>query len=310
MKLKQAMLPALVMTGLILGAGCGGSGGPPKVAAVVEGMKVQADDTEGLVDAYLERHVSDPQQQGMPRSQVSKLVLGYQIKLALLEHKAMAMAVSDEAGPELEEAADLVNPDGYALIGERRQDYVNELRAGRLSKAIAKKLYPDVDVSESDLLEEYERRAPLLDRHWKATTTVARFDSQAPIDQLRSRVTNGEPFDQVASAVGSKAVATVEINPLTAPLAAPVLDAIGKTPAGQMSAAVPLGKEFLVVFVTQRRDLPRLTLDDLRPELTDALSEQERYRLFQEWFGKQLEKAEISVDGHYGKWSPEYSRVT
>jgi hypothetical protein len=299
----------LLVVAIVAGVACGGGGGRPKVAAVVEGMKIQSSDTEGLVDAYLQRHVSDPQQPNMPRQQVTKFVLGYQIRLALLEHTAATMGIADGEA-ELNTAADMVDPDAYELIGERREDYVNELRAGRLSKAIAKKLYPNVAVSDADLKEEYARRAPLLDRHWKATTKVARFTTAAPVDQLKSRVANGEPFEQAANALGAKGVGTVDVNPITAPLDAKVLDAIGQVPPGQVSPAVPVAKEFMAVLVVQRQDLPRMTLDDLRPDLTDALTEQQRYRSFQDWFEHQLEKAKITVDHAYGKWSSKSTRVT
>ena len=298
-----------LLVAVVAGVACGNGGGRPNVSAVVEGIKVRSSDTEGLVDAYLQRHVSDPQQPDMPRPQVTKLVLGYQIRLALLEHSAATLGISD-GEDDLKAAADLVDPDGYGLIGERREDYVNELRAGRLSKAIAKKLYPDVAVSDSDLRDEFARRAPLLDRHWKATTKVARFDTQAPVDQLRTRVANGEPFEQAANALGAKGVGTVDVNPLVAQLSAPVLDAIGKAPAGQVAPAIPLGKEFMAVLVVSRQDLPRMTLDDLRPELTDTMAEQQRYRMFQDWFERQLEKAKIAVDHAYGKWSSKYTKVT
>lgn len=301
----------LLLVTIVAGVACGNGGGRPKVAATVEGIKVQSSDTEGLVDAYLQRHVSDPQQQqqNMPRQQVTKLVLGYQIRLALLEHVATTMGIFEEA-EELDSAANLVDPDAYGLLGERKADYVNELRAGRLSKAIAKKLYPDVAISDADLQEEYTRRAPLLDRHWKATTKVARFSAQAAVDQLRARVAGGEAFEQAANALGAKGVGSVDVNPLVAPLGAPVLDAIGKLPPGQVSQAVPVEKEFVAVQVVQRQDLPRLTLDDLRPDLTDTLADQQRYGRFQDWFGHQLEKAKITVDGAYGKWSSKITRVT
>jgi PPIC-type PPIASE domain len=302
-------LPCLLVT-ILGGVACGGGGGRPEVSAVVEGIDVRSSDTESLVDAYLQRHVSRPEQKPMPRPQISKLVLGYQIKLAFLEHTAATMGVSDEGAADLGEAADAVNPDAYGLIGERREDYVNELRAGRLSKAIAQKLYSDVAVSDADVREEYERRSPVLDRRWKATTKVARFTAQGPVDQLRPRVEKGESFEQAASALGAKAVATVEVNPLVAPLAAPVLDAIGQTPAGQMSKALPTDGEFLAVFVERRQELPRLTFDDLRPELTNTLVERQRYRMFQDWFDQQLAKAKIAVDGYYGKWNREATKVT
>jgi hypothetical protein len=307
---KASWWACLVLSAIVAGAACGNGGGHPRVAATVEGMKIQSSDTEGLVDAYLQRHISDPQQQNLPRQQVTKFVIGYQIRLALLEHLATTMGISDQNEAELNSVVDLVDSDSYGLLGERKDDYVDSLRAGRLSKAIAQKLYPNIAVSDSELQDEYARRAPLLDRHWKATTKVATFTAQGFVDQLRARVGAGEPFEQAANALGAKGVGTVDVNPLTAQLGAPVLDAIGKTQLGQVSQAVPVGKEFVAVDVVQRQDLPRLTVDDLRAELTDALVEQQRYRRFQDWFDHELGKAKIAVDHAYGKWSSEYTRVT
>jgi predicted aminopeptidase len=53
-----------------------------------------------------------------------------------------------------------------------------------------------------------------------------------------------------------------------------------------------------------------MTLEDLRPDLTDTLAEQQRYRRFQDWFEHELGKAKIAVDHAYGKWSSKYTRVT
>jgi hypothetical protein len=173
---------------------------------------------------------------------------------------------------------------------------------------MAKKLHPNVSISDTALQAEYDRRAPLLDRHWKATAQVARFGAEEPAKQIRQRAP-GEAFADAAKALGAGDVVTVDINPVVAPLPAAVLDAVGQLPPGGVSDPIPAGGAWLVVRLEQRQTVPRLTLDELRPELTEFLADRQRSDLFQEWFEKKYPEAAVKVNSYYGKWDAKLTLV-
>jgi len=127
--------------------------------------------------------------------------------------------------------------------------------------------------------------------------------------QVRDKVAQGTPFADAAKGLGADDVATTDINPVVAPLPAAVLDAVGQVAPGAVSDPIPSGPAWLVVRVERRQDVPRLTLDELRPELTDFLAERERHEKFQEWFQQKFTAAKVKVDSHYGKWDPESTVV-
>lgn len=297
-----------VMAVAALAAGCSDKG-KPTVAAVVEGTRISASETETIVDAYLQRQQVAPTGEDVPRDQIAKWVLEYQIRLTLVEHLASTLGVASEPESYYGAAADLIQPDKYGLIGQRREDFARELRAGKLSEAMAKKLYPSVSISDTAVAAEYQRRGPLLDRDWKATAQLARFSTEEAAKQLAEKAKAGEVFDVAAKALGADEVATTEINPVVAPLPAAVLDAVGQVAPGGVSDPIPTGPAWLVVRVEKRQDVPRLTIDDLRPELTDFLAERERSDRFQEWFQQKFSEAKVKVDSYYGKWDAKSTLV-
>lgn len=292
-----------VMAVAVLGAGAGCSGkGKPEVAAVVENIKVPASETETIVDAYLKRQQIESTGEDVPRDQIAKWVLEYQIRLTYLEHLASTMGVASEPESYYGAAADLIQPDKYGRIGQRREDFARELRAGKLSEAMARKLYPNLSISDAAVQAEYDRRGPLLDRHWKATATLARFGTEEAAKQLSAKAKAGEAFDAAARGLGADELATTDINPVVAPLPAAVLDAVGALAPGAVSEPIPSGTAWLVVRLEQRQDVPRLTIDDLRTELSEFLAERERHDRFQEWFQRKFTEAKVKVDSYYGEW--------
>ena len=301
---------ALIVALSLLGGGCSSGGGSrPRVAAVVEGTRIASSETEAMVDAYLRRQSPQPMGEDTPRDQIAKGVLEYQIKLTTLEHLAATLGVSSEPASYFDSTARLIQPEDTGRIGERPEDLARELQAGRLSQAMAKKLFPDVSISDAAVQAEYERRAPLLDRHWKATAQLARFGAEDPATQLRTRVGAGERFADVASALGAADVGTVDVNPVVAPLPAAVLDALGKLSPGAVSEPIPAGGAWILARLESRQDVPRLTLDELRPELTGFLAERERQDRFQEWFQTKFAAAAVKVSSYYGKWDAQHTTV-
>jgi len=310
----RGLIVPMIIPFITIAAGLGGAcssraGSPPRVAAVVEGTRILSSETEAMLDAYLHRQSPQPMGEDMPRDQVAKGVLEYQIKLTCLEHLAATLGVASEPASYFESTARLIQPADTGRIGERPEDLARELQAGRLSQAMARKLFPDVSISDAALQAEYERRAPLLDRHWKASAELARFGAEDPARQLATRVGAGERFADAASALGAADVATVDVNPVVAPLPAAVLDALGTLAAGAVSAPIPAGGAWVVARLDSRQDVPRLSLDELRPELTAFLVERERHDRFQDWFQTKFTAAAVKVSSYFGKWDAKHTTV-
>lgn len=293
----------------LLMVACGGGGGRPDVAAQVEGTKISSTDTEALVDAYRERAKGSAQKEDLPREALAKLVLGYQIKLAFVAQLAKQKGVTSEPEEYFEGAAGAVQSEAFQAIGLRKEDFAKELRAGRLSKALAEKVYPNVTVSETAVREEYDRRAEELSRNWKATAQVAVFATQADAAKTKEAAAQGKAFKESAETFGAGQISDVEINPVVAGLPPALLDTVGAMKSGDVSDPIGSGNGWFLIFLRSRQEVPKLTFEELRPELEATLLEAEQARLFQEWFDKQFEKAKVTVDGHYGDWDAKTKSV-
>lgn len=300
---------ALVSAALLVTACSSGEGGPPKVAAVVQGVEIASAETEDLVEVYLDRQKAQGQQSDPPRAKIAKLVLEYQIKLTFLEHLARKLGATSEPEEYFTAAAEVLQPETYQAVGLRPEDFARELKVLRLSKAIAETLYPDISVSEDAVRQEYDRVAHGLKRNWKATVSVARFRTEHAARQLRE-LRAGERLVEAAKALGAQRTGTVEVNPLTASLPVPVLDVIENAPVGEVTEPLRIGDGWVAVLVEGRQDLPELSLEDVRAEVTDIVVKRQRALLFREWFDKQFTTADVDVNEHYGEWDSKFTSVT
>jgi type IV pilus biogenesis protein CpaD/CtpE len=115
----------LLVVAAALAGGCSDRRSAPDVAAVVEGTKIAAAQTEALLETHVRNELAKAGSgriDGDRKQTLTHFVLLYQIKHALLRHLAKGMHVSVEttngSSPEAE--------------------------AGRLSQAMAERLFPDV----------------------------------------------------------------------------------------------------------------------------------------------------------------------
>jgi parvulin-like peptidyl-prolyl isomerase len=289
----------------VLAAGCG-RGGPPKVAATVEGVAIPSDRVEHLTTQWISSQsnqaLNNAPGNQLDRKQAAKQVLGFVIRSAFLEHLAAQMGVVDNPSAVETLAPEEVPSAEFEAAGWSKTDFAQALRDARLSKAIGEKVFAKVAVSDVELHQKYDRSAGFFHQTWRSQVRVAYFDALEPAKQLQARGVKADAFDAAAKELGAKQAGSVgEVTPVT-PLPKPVLDAVAALAAGQVSDPVAGGGGYLVAVADSREDRAAMTFEEARPELTKVLEDEQRQRLFYDWFTKRLGEANVKVSSHYGKW--------
>jgi hypothetical protein len=310
---RLALAGVLAVTLAVVAGGCGDSG-PPKVAASVAGAEVPSERVERLTTQWVKSQSSQAAA-GVgsgpgDRKEAAKLVLGFVIRSQFLEHLANQMGIKDNATPVEALAPSEVPAEEFASAGWSQADFEQSLRDARLSKAIGEKVFPAVAVSEVELRQKYDRSAGFFNQTWRSQVRVAYFDAAEPAGTLRARGLTGDAFDTAAQELGARQVGSLGVVTPVTPLPAPVLDAIAGLQAGQTSEPIPGGGGFLVVLADTREEGEAMSYEQVKPQLTKVLEDEQRQRLFYDWFNKQLGAAKVEISGWYGKWDAASQLVT
>ncbi|HEV3364762.1 MAG TPA: peptidyl-prolyl cis-trans isomerase [Acidimicrobiia bacterium] len=307
-------LRVLAVAVAVMLAGCGDDG-PPKVAATVSGVDIASERVERLTSQWVKAQTAQALQKGAPageldRKDSAKLVLGFVIRSVYLEQVAAEMGVQDNPSGLEELAGEQVPVAEYESAGWSRADLEQSLRDARLSKAIGEKVFPKVAVSDVEVRQKYERSKSFFDQTWQTQARVAYFEVPEPAKALKERRLTGEAFDAAARELGAKQAGSLGlVTPLT-PLPQPVLDAVAALAAGQTSDPVAGGGGYLVVVADSREDRAPTTFEEAKPALIKVLEDEQRQKLFFDWFNKRLAEASIKVASHYGTWDAEHQLVS
>jgi hypothetical protein len=296
-----------LLLAVTVGGGCS-SGETAKVAATVEGKPIAASEIRRLADRYLQSQPGQELARDSGRRGVEQVLLGFQIKQAYLEHVAASMGVEAEPDPGAEALTVLADDDAYRQAGYHSEDFISAQRAGQLSHAIAERVFPEVSLTEGDVHQAFDERAPTFGPSWKLGGEVAILPSAAAARALRSRVQAGEPFDAVATALGAAAATAVEMSPLS-PVPKTIIDAVSGLQPGEISDPIPSGGQWASFKIDHRQDTPQVTYEQVKDDLTRFLGDQKRQQLFSDWFDKKLKAAQVRVDRHFGRWNPATGSV-
>jgi hypothetical protein len=283
-------------------------GGPPEVAAVVEGRSIRTEELRMLVDGYLDSRAGQDLAREAGRRGVEQLVLGLQVRRRYLEHLAASMGVEAQPDARAEALAALAEEDAYQEAGYGAEDFASARRAGQMSHAIAEKVFPQVSITEGEVRQAFHERAAILGPSWKLAGELAILPSADAARTLRWRVHGGEPFPVVATSLGAAASAQVEITPLS-PLPKAIIDAVGGLQADQISGPIQAGDRWAALKVDRRQDTPGVTFEQLEDDLTRFLGDQRRQQLFSDWFAEKLETAQVWVERRFGRWDPATGSV-
>jgi PPIC-type PPIASE domain len=312
---RRALVLALAVGAAALLAGCGGSSGPPKVAATVSGVDVTSERVERLTSQWVKAQTAQALQNNAPdagqldRKTAAKQVLGFIIRSVFLEHMASEMSIQDNPTGLEALAPEQVPTAEYESAGWSRTDLEQSLRDARLSKAIGEKAFPTVAVSDVELRQKYDHNKDFFNQAWQTMARVAYFDTIDPAKALKERHLTGDAFDAAAKELGAKQAGSLGlVTPLT-PLPQPVLDAVAGLKAGQTSDPVPGDSGYLVVTADSREDKAPTTFEEAKPSLLKTLEDEQRQKLFYDWFNKRLAEAPVKIASHYGKWDRDHQLV-
>jgi hypothetical protein len=315
--LRGAVVGAVVLT-LAL-SGCGKSS-PPKIAATVEGTQITSEQVDALYKAFSNTESGAEDLAGADGTKVDPkdvraTALSYRIKIAFIEYLAQREGVqvpSDDSQDALYQG--LADVGSLKFAGYQPDDLKIAAHMEAVSKAIAAKLLPDPTVAQQDLEDAFKDSKELVGKSFRATTDIAFMDGPDSAAQLKQALDAGTDFTKATDALGGATLAaqTVDINPIS-PIQADLIEAVRKLDPGKTADPIKYDVGDVPVYVVlhqqKRKDLPALTLDQAKPELTKIVAEHKQFEVFQDWLKKQFLAAHITVNSYYGKWDPNYQAV-
>ncbi len=315
--MSRRLLPAVAaVVGLaLLAASCGGeeATGPSDVAAVVEGREILAVEVNALTDRYLTAPATSGQTGStippLERPVALRFVLNYLIRLSMLEIVAGEFDLEVNIDPELELALEAVTPGEFAESNMTTDDLRVAERAGDISLRVALALFPEVAVAEDEVRRIYEQESGRYESGWSATVHTAFFGSLTEANRLRTATQDGGSFLETAQALGALESGSMGVVTSTSPLPPDILEAIGSLGPGEVSETIQASIGWLVFFVESREEIGQTPYDVARLEILAVLGDQERQRLFDDWFQQRLREADVEVDEFYGRWNPQSGTV-
>jgi parvulin-like peptidyl-prolyl isomerase len=288
----------------IVAGGCGGDSEPPEVAATVAGRDIAAADVEALAVRY----VGDAATGAFSEDEARRLVLGYLIRYALLNHLAEDAGI-DVPTDLVRAAVDAASSEDLAAAGVTEDELTDALVAGETSRQLAAIQFPEVAVADSEVSSAYDAAPARFAPGWTATVWAAFFPTEDGATEFASSGAGTDDFETLATAAGSTQAGSMGSITNEAQLPAEVLDVIGTQAVGTLTEPIAATGGSLVFLVEDRVVRPGQTLAVARADLVAELEDAKRQRLFDDWFDEQLRAASVEVDDFYGEWDADTGRV-
>lgn len=308
-------LAAATLGVVVLAAACGGeeTAGPSEVAAVVEGREISSVEVNALTDRYQAAPATSGQTGAtippLERPLAQRFVLNYLIRLTMLEVVAAVFDLEVEIDPELELALESVSPEEFAQSNLTADDLRVAERAGDISRRVALALFPEVAVAEDEVRRVYDQESYRYESGWSAVVHTAFFGSRADAESLRAATTGGASFLETAQSLGALESGSMGAVTAASPLPPEILEAIGSLTPGEVSETIQASIGWLLFFVESREEIGETPYEAARQEILGALQDQERQRLFDDWFQERLTRADVVVDEFYGRWNAQSGTV-
>lgn len=319
-RLRTALAGAAGAAALTLTLSACGGGGEPKIAANVEGTEISSAEVNALYDIFANTDTGAEDLAGqdgvkVDPKQIRATALSYRIKIAFVTYLAQREGVEIPADNSKDDLYnELAQIGSLKVSGYQGQDLKVAARIEAMSKAIAAKLLPNPTVSREELQQAYDERKDIVGKSFRATTDIAFMDGPESAAALKQALDSGEDFTKATDALGDATLAaqTVDINPIT-PIQADLVEVVRKLDTGKTAEPIRYdvgdAPVYAVLHQQKRQDLPALTLEQAKPELTRIVAEHKQFLIFDDWLKKQYLTAKITVDSYYGKWNPAFQAV-
>jgi hypothetical protein len=297
----------------IAATGCS-SGGPPAPAAVVGGEAIGRHDVDRLsqdLKASQRQAAASPigpdgGRKPLPEQRLHQIVLSLLVKAKLVAQLAAREGVTARAGEMARTASDQLAPTEFSDSGWGRGDFETAVRSSILSKALAEKLFPTIDVAEDAIRDYFQAHPDLFRATWNATVDLAFFATEGAAKQVTA--TSGGPsrFADAARRAGATDVLTSQAVDQASPLPAEILTAVGAMTSHTVSAPVPVPKGYWVINTDDISSVAPQSFERARASIRDHLADQERQQRFAAWLTGQLRTADVHVNASYGRWPQDF----
>jgi hypothetical protein len=235
----------------------------------------------------------------LPDKRLKQLAILQLIKMKYVERRADREGVRTRAD-ELARASSAEVGSGFNGSGWEKTGFESAVRISIVSKALAEKLFPALEVDGAKVRRYYDTHPELFNGSWKATVDMAFFGSK-PTQPLPG----GPEFAGAARQAG--AVDVIVDQPVNAisPLPPEILALIPTMQTGTVSEPVQAGKGFWVILARNIEHTPQ-SFDEARPSIETHLADQERQSRFEAWLTDELRAADVQVPEEYGKWPGDW----
>jgi len=296
----------LVLAGLVL-AGCAhGESGP---AARVGSESISDRDVQTLTEQW-EASKGLGEGQGNTQ-QLSGKRLRQVALLQMIKTKLVAQLAADEhVGLNADELASALAaetaPADLDSAGWGKASFESAMRSALLSKALAGKLFPSVDVPEDRSRAYFDAHPEQFRDQWKGTVDLAFFHDEKPASEFSTRPEATGSFSDTARAVGADDVLTGQAVNTGSPLPTELLSAIPAMKPGTVSKPVAAGSGFWVIRAADvQREGPQ-SFSAARAAIEAHLADQQRQAKFNDWLTERLHSAKIKVKSKYGQWPADF----
>jgi hypothetical protein len=248
----------------------------------------------------------DGGQRSLPDRRLEQLVLSQLIKARVVTQLAAEEGVSAPAGDLARTASAELPETEFSDAGWGRPDFETAMRSSILSKALAEKLFPTVEVAESAVRDYFTAHPDLFQPTWKATVDLAFFATQDAARRLSTEPHASSSFPDAARAGGATDVLAAQAVDQKSPLPPEILGAIGTMTARTVSAPIAVPKGWWVVNATELNRVGAQTLETARPSIRAHLADQERQSRFAAWLTDKVRTAPVRVNAHFGRWPDDF----
>jgi hypothetical protein len=242
----------------------------------------------------------------LPERRLEQLVLSQLIKAKVVAQLAAEEGVSVPAGDLARTASAALPETEFSDAGWGKPDFETAMRSSIISKALAEKLFPTLEVAESSVRGYFTAHPDLFRPTWKATVDLAFFATEGAARRLSAEPPASSAFPDVARGAGATDVLAGQAVDQTSPLPPEILAVIGTMTVHTISAPIVVPKGWWVVNATELTRVGAQTLETARPSISAHLADQERQSRFAAWLTERVRAAPVRVNGHFGRWPDDF----